>query len=219
MQLDEYKRLWTGLENNIERNWQLDLDVLKKLNLGKTRNKIRHLFRVKFIALCFFLVVTSHLLLLIIEDELPPTTIITLSFYTLWTALVSVFLIYELFLLQRVNYTEPLVTLLKRLVLIKLSTIRLLRLGALILPVNTAFLGYYFVFGRNLLEDLLNHGINWLIGVTFASCLLISIWLYKKFNAKNAGKPWMYQLLRGNGSQIMDAIHYVKEVQSFEKDV
>ena len=38
-----------------------------------------------------------------------------------------------------------------------------------------------------------------------------------KLAPKNADKKWMDRLLRSNGSQITDAIAFLKEIEDFER--
>ncbi|MEL6538868.1 MAG: hypothetical protein AAFQ98_25860, partial [Bacteroidota bacterium] len=49
-------------------------------------------------------------------------------------------------------------------------------------------------------------------------CVLVSYWLLQKISLKNVEKKWMYQLLRGNGSQVLDAIYFMKQISSLEQD-
>src|SRR5690606_36326016 len=102
--------------------------------------------------------------------------------------------------------------------LIKLSNIRLFRMGTVILPFNTVLLSYYLLFDENLISDVLMYGIDWVSGISLGFCALVSIWSFRKISSKNANKKWMYKLLKGNGSQVLDVMSYLKQIEELEND-
>ena len=218
MKLEDLKDPWDDLGEDIEDNWQLDLNLLRQSYLTKASDKLNNLLRVKLFILCFFLAVTVYLVVLIVKNLSSIATAATLTFFAFWTIMVSLVLIYEVFLLKSIDYNEHLALLLKKLSLIKLSTIRLLRLGALLLPFNTLLLGYYIITGRNLIEHVVINGVDWVTLVSFIFCALVSYWLIEKISLKNVKKKWMYRFLGGNGSQVLDAIYFMNQISSLEQD-
>lgn len=217
MKIEDYQNLWQDLENSVEQNWKLDMDVLRQENLNKASSKLKNLFRVKLFILCFFLAVFAYLAVLIVKYLSTIATVVTLASFEFWIIIVICVLIYELFLINKFDYNDPLPILLKRLSLIKLSTIRLLRTGTLILPFNTILLGYYIISGENMIKVIMLNGMDWPLIISLAFSMLVSIWSFRKLSPKNAKKKWMYELLRGNGSQVMDAIYFMNEIRSMEK--
>lgn len=217
MKIEDYQNLWQDLENSVEQNWKLDMDVLRQENLNKASSKLKNLFRVKLFILCFFLVVFAYLAVLIVKYLPTIATVVTLASFEFWILIVICVLIYELFLINKFDYNDPLPILLKRLSLIKLSTIRLLRTGTLILPFNTILLGYYIIFGENMIGVIMLNGIDWLLTISLVFSMLVSIWSFRKLSPKNAKKKWMYKLLSGNGSQVIDAIYFMNQIRSMEK--
>ena len=207
MKLEDLKDPWDDLGEDIEDNWQLDLNLLRQSYLTKASDKLNN-----------FLAVTVYLVVLIVKNLSSIATAATLTFFAFWTIMVSLVLIYEVFLLKSIDYNEHLALLLKKLSLIKLSTIRLLRLGALLLPFNTLLLGYYIITGRNLIEHVVINGVDWVTLVSFIFCALVSYWLIEKISLKNVKKKWMYRFLGGNGSQVLDAIYFMNHISSLEQD-
>ncbi|WP_271766008.1 hypothetical protein [Aquimarina algiphila] len=218
MKIEDYKNLWQDLGNSVEQNWKLDMDALRQENLDKASHKLKNLFRVKLFILCFFLAVFAYLAMLIVKYLPTVATIATLASFEFWTFMVICVLIYELFLINKFDYNDPLPKLLKCLSLIKLSTIRLLRVGTLILPFNTILLSYYIIFEENMIGVIIQNGLDWPLTFSLVFSTLISIWSFRKISPKNAKKKWMYKLLRGNGSQVMDAIYFMNQIRSIEKN-
>lgn len=68
-----------------------------------------------------------------------------------------------------------------------------------------------------MIKVIMLNGMDWPLIISLAFSMLVSIWSFRKLSPKNAKKKWMYELLRGNGSQVMDAIYFMNEIRSMEK--
>lgn len=219
-ELDQLKSIWTGMEAKLDRNWQLNLHTLQTVNLDKARGKMNKLIWTKVSIMGIAMLFTSMFMAYSIGRWEVTHQAITGIIFGMWTFAILVTSIHELSLVASLDYSQPIPVLQKKLIEIKLLTIRYLRLSVWIFPLYFGFMILLFdlFFG----VDIVAVGdVNWIIAnLVFSVCIFIpaAIWMYKKLSAKNANKKWMNKLLGGNGSQIMDAVNFLEEIKTYEND-
>jgi len=62
---------------------------------------------------------------------------------------------------------------------------------------------------------------NWIWTNVLLSILVflpLTIWGHFKLSPKNANTKWMQAFLKGNGSQITDAMIFLEEIKKFEEE-
>jgi len=220
MELDDLKLSWANLDQKLDRNWKLNLQLIRQTNLDKAQRKITNLIWAKGLALAVYFIS----LILFVEFTFDNLGVIHLAttgiLLSTWTLAICITSIHELHLITTIDYALPVPDLQKKLVSIRLATVKYLRLGIWIIPLSFAFTILFFkaIFG----VDIVAVGdTNWMIANGVFSLVVfvpLAIWLTKKISPKNAEKKWMNKLLKGNGSQITTAIDFLKEIESFEKE-
>ncbi len=219
MELAEIKNIWQAYEKKLDRNYQLNLELLKRTNLDKSKSKIRKLTWMTGITLAFYIVVTFCLVVFTIANISSPGIAISSGVLALWTLLICIAAVHELELISQMDYAAPVAELQKRLSHLRLVIIRYLRLGVWIFPLYMVFVVMFFkiIFG---IDIMANADTGWLLGQIPVILLFVAgaIWAHRKLSPKNAEKPWMNKLLSGNGSQITEALALLKEIEKFEEE-
>jgi len=217
--LEEIKLLWNTYEQKLDRNYKLNLELLKRTNLDKAKNKIRKLTWMTGITLAFYVMVTFFLVVFAIGNISSISVAVSSGILALWTLLISIAAIHELELISRMDYSAPVAELQKRMSQLKLVIIRYLRLGVWIFPLYMVFVVMFFkvIFGIDIVANADTGWLLWQLPVMLLFTLG-AIWAQKKLSPKNAEKPWMNKLLSGNGSQITEALSLLDEIEQFEKE-
>ncbi|MEQ9440391.1 MAG: hypothetical protein RIG62_15155 [Cyclobacteriaceae bacterium] len=219
IELENLRTIWTGIDQKLDRNWKLNLKVIRQTNLNQVRRKMTQLIWVKGFTLAFYLLFTLLFAGFAVANWPIPHLVATGALFALWTLAVSVASIHELALVRSLDYAEPVTVLQKKLGQLRLTIISYLRLGVWVLPLNFGFIILFFkvLWG----VDIVAVGDPaWMIGNIIFSIVVfvpLSLWLHRKLSPENAYKPWMNRVLGGNGSQITGALAFLKEIEKFER--
>ncbi len=220
MELENIKQIWTEVSEKLDRNWRLNLELIRNTNLDKAKNKLRGLIWVKGITLGFYVVTAILFLSFAIVNWQVPHIAGSGMILALWAGAICVASIHELELLNNLNYEDPINVMQKKLSKIKLTFIRYLRLGVWIIPL-------YFVFIILLIKVLWGVDIvavgdrTWILSNVVISVVVFlpfAVWAHFKLSPENVHTKWMNRLLQGNGSQISDAIQLLDDIERFETE-
>ena len=220
MELEDLKLSWAGLNRKLDRNWKLNLQLIRQTNLDKAQQKMKNLILVKALTLGFYLISMALFLVFAVNNWSVIHMAATGVLLGLWALAVCIASIHELELITSLDYSQPIPMLQKRLMKIRLTNIKYLRLGIWIIPLSFAFVILFFkvIFG----VDIVAVGnTTWIIANAVFSIVVfvpLAIWLTKKISPKNAEKKWMNKLLGGTGSQITTALSFLSEVEKFEQE-
>jgi len=217
---DELQQLWNRHEQMLRQQWQINAGLLRKINLGRVERKMRGLVWIKAIALGFYFII-AFLLIAYIAGKWPSAAfVVSGSLIALWAVSVIITSMLELKMLLRLDYSEPVCELQKHLLELRSSIIKYLRLGAWVFPLYMAFVVLFFdlFFGTDIIRD---GNRTWLVTQILISVFVmlpLAVWMHKKLDPENAGKKWMYTLLRRNGAQISEAVELLREIREMEED-
>ncbi len=218
MELTELRELWNQVNEKLDRNWQLNLELIRRTNLDQVKNKIRRLIWINALTLSFYLLWAVLFGIFAVKNWTHPSVAVSGGLLAVWAITICAASIHELELLTTINYAQPIQVLQKKLGHIKLLIIRYLRLGIWIFPLYFVFiiLMFWIFWG---IDIVASGDPAWITGNVLVSVLVflpLSIWAHFKLSPKNADTKWMNALLQGNGSQITDALHLIKEIEEFE---
>ncbi len=218
MELDKLQALWKTLDQKLDRNWQLNLELIRKTNLDKARRKMTGLIRNISLTLVFYALVASWFIHLTIQNWGSPFVAGSFIILAGWSLILCFTAIHELVLITQIDYASPILELQKKLSHIRLVVLRHLRILVWILPFSFVFVILFFklLFG---IDIATNAPLDWIIWNNVICLVLfvpLSLWLYKKLNPKNVDKAWMQKALKGSGSQLTDALELLKEIREFE---
>ncbi len=211
---------WHAINQRLDRNWRLNLEVIRKANLDKARKKISSLIWVAGITVAFYLIAGSALMHFAYEHLASPLVAGSAVILTVWCIIVASGAIHELVLLGKIDYNRPILQLQKDLLEIKLTIIRYLRVVVWILPSSFVFIPIFFsvLFGVDITEHAPMDWIIWNLVICIFLFAPASYWLSRKLSPKNVDKKWMNKVLKGSGSQIDDAIVFLREIEEFEQE-
>jgi hypothetical protein len=218
--MDDLQKIWAGLDAKLDRNWKLNLELIRQTNLDKVQRKMTNLIWMKGIGLAFY--VLSTILFVSFTASNWATSHIAAAgiILSVWTLAGCITFIRELSMISQLDYAAPITTLQKNLNQIKLVIISHLRVAVWIAPLYFVFIIVFFkvLFGI----DIVAIGDpNWIWANGLLSVLVFlpaAIWVHIKLSPKNADKKWMNGLLRGNGSQVSDAMGFLTEIERFEEE-
>ncbi|MEK6481119.1 hypothetical protein WJR50_26490 [Catalinimonas sp. 4WD22] len=221
MELDEIKSIWSAYDKKLEQSWKLNLSLLRRTNLDKVKSKLRNLVFLHAFTLAFSILQIILLMYFVAvhADELhflaAGTTLLVWSFMIAYSAADQLSKINEM------DYSAPVMEIQKKLISIKLSIIKYLRLSILIIPLYIAHILFWFELLFDVDMYLVANQQWWVGQIIFTLVVMVplTIWLYKKLSPKNVNKSWMKKLISGSGGkQIGEAFTLLDEIQRFEKN-
>lgn len=128
-------------------------------------------------------------------------TIITIAVY-----------VYQLDLINRIDFSEPVVTLQEKLSKLKISTLRVTRLIFLQLPVWTTFYLSESIFKNGNLALLIVQGF---ITLSFA---VVAIWLFINIKYENRNKKWFKWIFSGKEWQpILRSMELLDQLKDYKE--
>jgi len=182
--------------------------------MDKVEKKMKSLVRIKAIALSFYILIGFLLIGYIVAKWPQPVFVISgvilavLAFTIVYTS------VKELKLILTIDYSATISQLQKQLLNIRSVVIKYLRKLIWIFPLYMAFVVLFFdlVFGINIIQ----HGDRiWILMQSVISVFVmipLVVWMLKKLVPENADKKWMRWILKGNGTQITEALELLREV-------
>lgn len=127
-------------------------------------------------------------------------TIITIAIY-----------VYQLDIIHRIDFTEPIIVLQEKLSKLKLSTLRVSRLLFLQLPLWTTFYLSESIFKNDNLLLLIIQGV---ITLSFS---VVAIWLFINIKYENRNKKWFKWIFGGKEWQpILKSIDLLEQIKDFK---
>lgn len=216
--MDDLQKIWAGLDAKLDRNWKLNLELIRQTNLDRVQRKMTNLTWIKSLGLISYLLSLFFFISFTVSNWGTIHIVAAGIILSMWTLAGAITFIRELAMITKIDYAAPITDLQKTLSKIKGTLISHIRVAVWIAPLYFVFIIVFFKVLLGL--DIVTIGDqNWIIANVLFSLLVVTplaIWAHVKLSIKNADKKWMNALLRGNGSQIMDAMGFLKEIQEFE---
>jgi len=218
MELDDLKNLWREQEKQLQENWALNFQLLRTLNLDKAKSRLKSLTRVTVAMLIFYICAALYFIYFAIEYGSEPQFAIAGGILSIWAISIAGGAMHQLDRIADIDYSEPIPVLQRKLESLKLIVLRYIRLGAWITPFYFSFIivGFKSLFG---VDIIMVGDPTWLTvqaGITLAF-IPLTIWIYRKLSPRNISAAWMEKVLKGNGSQITEALKFLEEIERFEK--
>ena len=115
METNELKDLWNKYDAKLERNWSLNLKLIKEMNLQKTKSSMNTFTFLKSMSLLFQFVVAHFLINFIIENHHNVTLTMPAYIATVLTYIALIWNFYQLGLIITIKYDQPIVSIQKKL--------------------------------------------------------------------------------------------------------
>lgn len=221
MELEEIKNIWSAYDKKLEQSWKLNLSLLRRANLDKVKSKLRKMVILHAFTFTFSILQIILLMYFVVVHIAEPHLVAAGTILLVWSFMISYSAADQLNKINAMDYSAPVMEIQKKLIAIKLSIIKYLRLSTLIIPFYLAHILFWF----ELLLDVDMYQVanqQWWIGqiiFTLLVMLPLTLWLYKKLSSHNMDKSWMKKLISSSGGkQISEAFTLLDEIQKFEKN-
>jgi hypothetical protein len=215
----DIQNLWKKSEALLEANRKLNLTLLKEIKLDKAKSSLNNLLFLPISTLLFYTIIGFYAMYFTVEYSeqwyfsFSGAIVVFFSFWLAWTS------IKQLQLISSIDYTEAIINIQKKLAKLKTAIIKNLRIIAWLLPFGP-FIGIFFfksLFNLDVMS-LLNYNMLISFGVITVILEMISLLLLKALHPNRKHTKWLNWLLQGSGSQINDALQYLKSIEDFQKD-
>lgn len=221
METKELKELWNKYDAKLERNWSLNLKLIKEMNLQKTKSSMNTFTFLKSLSIIFLLVI-AHFLANFIVDNFQNVAL-TLPAYLL-SVLTYIALIWSFYLIGHIiliNYSESIVTIQKKILKLRIMKLRYNKF------IFYSSYPYVYLMGFTVLHlDLTSFPVKWMIPniiitvVWFPFCY----WLIKKYNSDNLKSKFWKSLSRDStltsesvNKSLNNSLGFLKEIREFEQ--
>lgn len=213
------QELWKQNETFLESTRKLNESLLKEVKTNQAKSSLKGLLFMPVATLAFYLLTASYGLYF--------TSIHLQTWYfafsglvvTLFSILFVASSIKQLKQILSIDYNAPILKLQKEISRIKTSVIHNLRIAAWLLPF-APFVGIVFikaVFDFNLAAQI-NYNIIYTFGGITIILEILSLLALRALRPKNINKKWLNWLLQKSGSQVDEALGFLKQINDFENN-
>lgn len=218
-EMENFQQLWQQHETAIRQQWQINANLLQKVNIDKVERKIKSLVQTKAWSLGLTLVLFSLLPWYVAGHWENPVLAISGCIVAGWVLSISYTQMRELQMLLELDYAASPLVLYRQLVQLRSSIIRFLRLAFWILPLHLAFTALFFdlLFGLDLLSIANQQWLFFQVLFSLIFMIPLTVWINNKLTPENADKKWMRSLLGGNGAQISHALEILEGIELLKK--
>ena len=215
----DIQNLWKQSEALLEANRKLNLSLLKEMNLDKAKSSLNSLLFLPISTLLFFSVVGFYAIYFSIENSqlwyfiFSGTIVAFFSFWLVWPS------IKQLKLILSIDYTEAVIKIQEKLAKLKTAIVQNLRIVAWALPFGP-FVGLFFVKAAFNIDLMALLNFNMIVSFGIATIILevASLLLLRALHQKRFDSKWLNWLLLGSGSQVNDALRYLKTIEDFKTE-
>lgn len=218
MNENELKLLWQSTHKN-----SADILLINKQNMEDiTRLKIQNFLSsmkpikiftlvvgILWVAVIGFVIAT---LFINAFDKVSLFFLCSATIQVLLTAIAVVVYIYQLVLINKIDFSEPVLTIQAKLSALKSSTLNITRMLFLQLPIWTTFYWNETMFANGNL-------FLWIIqGIITLSFTCLAFWLFLNIKYENRNKKWFQLIFRGKEWQpILQAMELLNQIEKYQE--
>jgi len=220
MELEELKDLWNDYHKKLDRNLKINRRILKEINLGKMKSKMRRLITLRIAESTWFLVIVIALWAFVAAN-------FSLSAPTISALVLNIFgtiglagSIGQIALIGVIDYSSSVTSIQKQLARIKSHGVQIFKLLILSIPfyMSYVFVGFKLLFKIDLYASADR---NWLIlNIVISLCLIIpTLWFYRELSPRTTTRNWVKRLVDDSGGkEITAAVEFLDEIEKFENE-
>lgn len=222
MELEELKTLWSDYDKKLDKNLQLNMLLLRKMNFDKARFKIKLFFVLKIVQMLFMNYVFMYLIGFIVHYAASPR--FSIPAFVIEIAILLFFILDLRILsivnkLQLKNNNEAIAPLQKNAAKLKLLVVTYVKYSLFIIPfypvlmilIGKIFLNVDF-FSQRFSTYLIA---NIVVGLCLSP---IFIWIFNQLSKKDIKSGLVKNLLSGTGwYQANDVEQFLNEIEKFEQ--
>ena len=223
MELEELKTRWNEYDEKLQKNLQLNMILLRKINFDKTRNKLKTFFVFKLIEMIIIMFQFIYLIGFTIDNiKLPqfstPAVILEIAIVAYFILDVRMFaLINDLHIKNSNGALAPLQKKTEKLKLLIVTYVKYSLFLIPFYPILMQLAGKIFLNIDFLSPQFRNYFIsNVVVGLLLLPAF---IWLFRQLSQKEIKQNWVKSLLSGTGwNQANEIEKFLMEIEDFEQE-
>jgi hypothetical protein len=220
METNELKKLWEQYDAKLEKNWKLNLKLIKDMKLEKTKSSVNRFTFFMSLTILFDFILANYLANFIIDNFSDFTLTAPAYILSIVTYIAIIWVFYQLGLVFMIKYSEPIIEIQKK--------IEKLRIEKLKFNKFIFYISYPFVYliGFTVLHlDLTQFPIKWMIPNIVLAILWIPLcnWLIKKYNSPKTTSGFWKSLSRDSSltpesasRSLNKSLNFLHEIREFE---
>jgi hypothetical protein len=220
MELEELKSLWSEYDKKLDKNLQLNMQLLRKINFDKVAGKVTTLFIYKLIEMVILMFMLVYLIGFEIKYFTSPGLSIpgAITMLFIGAAFIADIRMMGIISLLRADYGTPISTMQKNVEKLKLLIMGYVKWSFLLIPFYPALLIVAVKIFKNINIWAANHH-NYLFTNLVVGALLLPlfVWMYRRLNKPGELPQWIKIFFAGSGwNQAQSAQLFLDEIERFE---
>lgn len=218
MNENDLKSLWQSTNKKLEDSLLINRKNIEDITRLKVQNFLTSMKPIKIftliIAILWVAVIGFVIINIFIDafDKVSPFFLYSATIQVLLTTIAVGVYIYQLYLIYKIDFSEPVLSIQKKLSKLKSSTLNVTRILFLQLPVWTTF-----YWNTSMFEN--SNFILWIIqGIITLSISYLAVWLFFNIKYENKNKKWFQLIFRGKEWQpILQSMELLNQIESIKK--
>lgn len=218
MNENELKMLWQSSNEKLEGSLKVNQKNTDDITKLKVKNFLSSMKPIKIFTLIIGILWVAVLGFVIVNlfinayEKISLFFLFSASIQVLLTAIAVGVYIYQLDLINKIDFSEPILTIQGKLSKLKLSTLNVTRILFLQLPVWTTFYWNEKMFAN---ENL----VLWIMqGIITLSLTYLAVWLYFNIKYENRNKKWFQWIFRGKEWQpILQSMVLLNQIEKYQE--
>ncbi len=214
MNESELKLLWQSANETLERSLQINKNNADEI----TRLKVQHVLasmkptKVFILMLGIIWVIGLGSILSNFIDKISLFFVFSAAIQLLLTAIAIGIYVYQLDLINKIDFSEPVLTIQEKVSKLSISTLNATRLLFLQLPVWTTFYWNEQMFAGN-------NGLLWILqGIVTLLFVYLALWLFVNIKYENRNKKWFQLIFRGKEWQpILQSMEFLDQLKQYQE--
>lgn len=221
MELQELQNIWAEYDRKLDKNLQMNMQLLKQLKFDRAKSKLSKLFYLKMIELLMLIPAILYLGNFAADNWRIPQFSLPATAIGLLFILFLVYVIKQLVIIRQVDmgFDNAVAPIQKKIEQLKLSIVIYVRYILILFPLYPLLLllAGKMIFNVDFMEPA--HKAYFLSNVAFDIILLpLALWLINKLSSKNINSTVAKTLLMGSGwYQANAAYQFLGEIEDFER--
>lgn len=218
MNENELKLLWQSANEKLEGSLKVNRKNTEEITRLKVQNFLSSMKPIKIftliVGLLWVVVLGIVLTNLVVSayDKVSLFFLCSAAIQVLLTGIAVAVYIYQIDLISKIDFSEPVITIQEKLSKLKISTLNVTRILFLQLPVWTTFYWNEKMFA---IENLF----LWIIQGTITLLLTyLAVWLFFNIKYENRNKKWFQWIFRGKEWQpILQSMELLNKIEHYQE--
>jgi hypothetical protein len=223
MELDELKNMWSDYDKKLDKSLKLNIQLLRKINLDKAKNKLRKLMILKLMEMIILAGVIIFLVNFIYDNITSPQFSISAGIFAFFALIGFISNVKQVAIMMQLQggYTEAIAPLQRKIEQLKLLIVKYVKYALLSIP-------FFPIWMILITKILFNYDIytnsmsNWWLANICVSIALIPLvwWIFKQLSKNDISRFWVKNFLEGSGWKQAEAARaFLTEIDDFERDI